>query len=103
MSNVTSTFRSSASTATTPVIYNVAVPLANTEVSQVLSSSTKSFTIRVRGNARLQLAFAMGDSGTDYLTIPNGGSFTQESISFTGTLYFQTSKASQVVEILEWT
>lgn len=103
MSNVTSTFRSSASQATTPTIYNVAVPLANTEVSQALSTGTKSFTIRVRGHARLQLAFASGNSGTDFLTIPSGANLTQENLNFDGTIYFQTSKASQVVEILEWT
>jgi hypothetical protein len=85
-----------------PTIYNVPVPLAATEVSQTLSDSTKKFIIRVRGDAKLQLAFDSGQSGVEYITVPPGASFTEESILFTGTLYFQTTKPNQVVEILEW-
>lgn len=105
MSTVTSTFRGKAvvESGGTPTIYNTAVALANTEVSQTLSSGVKRFTIRVRGLSKLQVAFALGDSSTDYVTIPPGCSYTEDELNFSGTLYFQTSKAAQVVEILEWT
>lgn len=107
MSNVTSTFRGASSGsaltgATTPLIYNVSVPTADTEVSQLLSSNTKQFTIKVRGNSTLRLAFASGESDTNYITVTSGASYTADALNFSGTLYFQTNKASQIVEILEW-
>jgi len=86
----------------TPAIYNVSVLLANTEYSQALSSSTKKFLIRVRGQSQLKLAFTAGQSGTNYITIPAGTTLNCDDLSFTGTLYFQSVKASQIVEILEW-
>ena len=105
MSNITGTIRGrvTVEAASIPTIYNVSVPLANTEVSQVLQSHTKSFTIRVRGIATLKLAFSLGASSTDYITVVPGGVHTSEGLDFDGTLYFQTNKTTQIVEILEWT
>lgn len=104
MSNITGTIRGRATieSSRTPTVYNVSVPIANTEVSQGLSSGTKAFTIRVRGTAKLQLAFNSGQSGTQYITVSPGASYTAEGLEFNGDLYFQTNKASQIVEILEW-
>lgn len=104
MSNITGTVRSRnvIEFGSDPIVYNVSVPLANTEVSQALNASTKRFTIRVRGTSKMQLAFAAGTSGTVFITLPAGTTYTEDGINFTGTLYFQTEKASQVVEILEW-
>lgn len=89
--------------ASTPTIYNVSAVSAGTEYSQALNTDTNKFIIRVRGRANLQLAFTVTESATNYITIPAGSSFTADSLSFGGTLYFQTDKASQIVEILEWT
>lgn len=102
---VTTTFRgtSSLTNPETPKIYNVSVPLANTEVSQALSVDTKKFMIRARGSTKMKLAFISGQSGTNYITIPAGCTFSEDSINFNGTLYFQCNDASQTVEILEWT
>lgn len=86
----------------TPTIYNVAVPLAATEVSQTLSLGVKKFLVRVRGHSNLQLAFDPGQSGVDYISIPSGTTYSEDQVMFSGTLYFQTNKPSQVVEILEW-
>lgn len=105
MANLGATFRGKAEviTAGTPTIYNVSVPFASTEVSQVLSSLTKMFTIRVRDSgSKLQLAFVTTDSGTKFITIPRGNSYTVENLNFSGTLFFQTSVPDQIVEILEW-
>lgn len=103
MSNVTSTFRITGQleAATTPTIYNVSTT-ASIETSQALSSDTKVFTIQARDPlAKLQLAFASGGSGTTFLTVRKGVSYTVELIKFTGTLYFQTT-TSTIVEIVEW-
>lgn len=105
MSNVTGTIRGRATVqeAQSPTVYNISVPLANTEVSQALSDNTKSFTIRVRGISSLKLAFVATESSTNYITVAAGSSYTAEGLNFTGSLYFQTNKASQTVEIVEWT
>ncbi len=105
MSTITGTFRGRATieAGITPVIYNVSAALASTEYSQVLSISTKKLLIRVRGAAKLQVAFVAGQSGTNFFTIPAGCSYTLDGLNFSGTLYFQTNKPAQVIEILEWT
>jgi hypothetical protein len=104
LSTITGTFRGKAvvEASSAPIIYNVSVPLADTEVSQALSSGTKKFTIRVRGQSSLKLSFESGQSGITYIYIPAGCTFSEESLNFSGSLYFQTTKPSQVVEILEW-
>lgn len=88
--------------ATTPTVYNVTAVLANTEYTQALSSDVKSFTIRCRGNSELKLAFSVGQSGVTYLTVPKGTNYSQDNLSFVGSLYFQTSKPNEIIEILEW-
>lgn len=103
MSNVTSTFRVQATLkeAVTPVIYNVSAATAGTEYSQAVTDIRK-FVMRVRGIADLQVAFNSGESGTTYISVPRGCTFTQDGLNYTGTIYFQTSKDAQVVEILVW-
>lgn len=105
MSNLTGTIRAKATieAGANPVIYNVTCTLANTEYSQVLNTGAKKITIRCRDNAKLQIAFTSGDSGILYMSIPNGCTFSEDELLFSGTLYFQASKPNVVVEILEWT
>jgi hypothetical protein len=105
LSNITATVRARATLeqSTEPTIYNVSVLLSATEYSQALSPSTKKFMIRVRGNSKLQLAFVATDSSTNFITIPQGVSYSEDGLSFSGTLFFQTEKPTQTVEILEWT
>lgn len=87
----------------TPKIYNLSAPTARTEVSHVLSTNTKQLIVRVRGVANLQLAFISGESSTNYITIPSGASLSLTDLKTSVTLYLQTDKNSQVIEILEWT
>lgn len=103
MGVVTSSIAQTSDLGSSPTIYNVSAPTANTEVSQALSTGVKSFLIRVRGNARLQLAFVATESGTKYITVPPGVSYHEDRLNFSGTLYFQTNKSAQTVEIIEWT
>lgn len=106
MSNITATVRSTGTAtivgASTPTIYNVSAPTAGTEYSQTLSTNVKKFTIRCRDNAKTQLAFESGESGTNYITIRPGTVYSEESLGFTGVLYFQTNKNTQTIEIWEW-
>ena len=103
MSITTATVRAELKAAKTPTVFNKSAPLADTEVSQALSSSTKKFTIKVRGFAKLQLSFVSGESGTKFITVHPGAAYSEDLIDFSGTLFFQTDRASQTVEIIEWT
>lgn len=104
MSNVTSTFRVQATLkeAVAPIIYNVVAATAGTEYSQAVTEA-KKMTIQVRDpSTDLQLAFVSGDTGTTFIKVPRGCTFSQEGLNFNGTIYFQTSKDAKVVEILIW-
>lgn len=91
-------------TASTPQIFNVSVPLANTEVSQALPANTKRFFVKVRNStARLQLAFTSGNSGTNYISLTRGTGYEESDLDVAAlTLYFQTNSPGQIVEILAW-
>ena len=90
----------------TPEIYNVTSPgTADTEFSQALTEGTKKIMIRAReSGVRIKMAFTSGQSGTNYITIPSNATFTENELTLGSgfTLYMQTNKASEVVEILEW-
>jgi len=90
--------------ATTPQIFNITVPLANTEVSQALPANVKRFLIKVRGyKSKLKLSYTAGQSGTNYIEVSLGNSYGEEGINVPSlTTYFQTDKANQIVEILAW-
>lgn len=93
----------SGATNTTTTILNVSVPLAGTEVSQLLPANTKGFVLRARGKGKLQIAFASGQSGTTFLTVPPGANYKDENFYSSQTLYFQSSKAGETVEIIAYT
>lgn len=92
-----------ANAGTTPTIYNVSVPTANTEVSQALPANTKKFTLRNRTNAECKVAFVATESGTNYVTIKRGAVLSEDNLNLAAiTLYFQCTAAGQTVEILAW-
>lgn len=92
-----------ASSATIPNIKNIVTILANTEYSYALPISTKKFKIRARGSAKLQLAFTPTFSGTEFITIFAGNNHEETGLNIsTTTLYFQSSKANEVIEIFSW-
>ncbi|MEK7578248.1 MAG: hypothetical protein AAB456_00820 [Patescibacteria group bacterium] len=84
-------------------IYNSAALTANVEASQQLSEQASYFEIKCRQiNSELKVTFVSGDSGTNYFTIPMGGTWwTKGQIAGRKTLYFQSPQAGTIVEILE--
>lgn len=89
--------------ATTPVIYNVTMTLADTEYSQALPADTKKFLIKCRGAYDLKVAFASGESGTTYITIPANTALCETLLVASSlTLYVQCATAGQVAEIIAW-
>lgn len=86
-----------------PLITNFSIPLANTEYKFDFQLNTKKFIIRSRNPAKIQFAFLLGESSTNYFTIPVGCSFTEEGIQLQNkSLFVQSSSAATILEILEW-
>jgi len=89
--------------ADTPLITNKTVALKDIEETHTLAINTKTFTIKCRASSEIKLAYILGDSGLIFDTIPRGVRFSMNDIRFGGsTLFFQTDKDAQVVEITEW-
>lgn len=91
--------------ATNPLISNVLLNIAATEVGILLPAGCKQFLIRLRDAlSKLQISYESGASGTTYLTLSPGCFYSDSDLSITGiTLYVQSPSASQVVELVTWT
>ena len=89
---------------TTPTITNVTTPTAGTEFSHALAVGTKRFKVQIRGKSKIQLTYTSGASGTNYITVWPGNVYEEDSLDLSGgaTLYMQTTKTGETVEILEW-
>lgn len=87
---------------TTATTINKAIPFANTEVSQALPASTIKFRFRSRKKARIQLAYSVGDSGILYTTIPPGNVFIDLNFYLAQTIFFQSTKAGDTLEIIAY-
>jgi len=90
-----------------PTVLNIAAPLANTEYSFVLPANTNKFEIRSRDSkALVKFCYTLGASGTTYFTVNRGCAYRQESLRLTTitsrTIYFQTSSAANILEVIAW-
>jgi len=92
--------------ATTPSIQNVTILTANIENMIVLPLNTKRFQIRVRDSiAKLQLAYVLGDSSLNYITVPRGCNYSEENLNLTTlsrVLYLQSNKNNTIIECVVW-
>ncbi len=89
--------------ATSPLVYNVAMTLADTEYSQALPANTRKFLIRCRGAYPINVCALPLGSDTLFITLPSGAAYWEDVIQITGfTLYFQCPTAAQVCEIIAW-
>jgi hypothetical protein len=90
--------------ATVPTLANVAMASAATEYSYILPIGTLKYFIKLRGSARLQLAFTLGGSSTTYLTISPGCFYSDSGLNLTSTvtIFFQSPSAGQLAEIVTW-
>jgi len=95
-----------------PTVTNVTMTVADTEYDHQLNQYTKKFMVHTRDESSFRLAFETGCVATPvepYLTIPSGGRYHEDHIDtyvsdvdWDGTLYFASSSAGKVVEIVEW-
>jgi len=88
--------------AETVTIYNVLAVTAGTEYSQALSADAKWVLLKCRQNATVQIGLNVGDSGTNFITIPSGSAYTMDKMSLSAqTLYFQANVSGVTVEMME--
>lgn len=100
MSSISSTSVSRLAGVTVPVVENVALTTANTEVVHALPGDTKEFLIQARGAATIKLSFDAGQSGTVYHTIYPGSFYALDGISASlVTLYLQSPSPNIIAEI----
>lgn len=83
-------------------VWNVPIALANTEVSFNLPADTHKFLLRPRTACEMKLSYALGQSGTTYVTIPPRTNFTDENYYSSQTIYFQSNIAGITVEIVTY-
>lgn len=88
------------STNTSPVITNINT-LANTEVTINLPSNTKMYILKARGNSKIQLAYTVGESNTNFITIWPGAEWKDINLYQSQSIYIQTTK-SDIIEIVTY-
>jgi len=86
-------------------IINKTIVTKNVEVSQLLPDATQRYKIRVRDDkAQLKLAFGVGETSTDYLTIDRGFIWDSHEMDLpnSSTIYLKSTQNNIVVEIKAW-
>ena len=87
--------------ANSPSLYNALCSTPGTEYSQALGECRK-FLIKPRGG-QLKVCFTSGQSGTNYILLNDGVSYSEDFIHPSAlTLYFQSPTASVMAEIVKW-
>lgn len=84
---------------TTASVSNFSVPLANTEYSFALPSNCKGFTLKSRNVAKINFGYASGVLAL-YFSIPAGGVYCDNNFYSSQTIYFSSSTAGNVLEIV---
>lgn len=87
--------------ASIPTMFNVTCTAAETEYSQSFGGTRQKFTIKARGGA-LKVCFTATESGTKYISLDDGASWSEDNIKSSLTLYFQSPTAGAIAEIVTW-
>lgn len=91
--------------ASNPLIQNISLLLADTEYTITIPSGTKKFAIRSRtGLPKMQLSYIAGQSSSNFITIYPGNIYTENDLLLQASInvYIQSSKASQIIEVVSW-
>jgi hypothetical protein len=103
MTSIASSLVGTVSTETieTPVVANHTLALANTEYSVALPAGSKTFALQNRNDGLIKLKTT---SGGAHMTLFPGQPYYISNIKGTAsvTIYVESPKAAQVLEILAW-
>ena len=73
--------------------------LANTEYTQALPVGAKSFFVQARDGEAFRVAFDVGDTAFDYVSVRRFGFFSQDGLTANSVnLYFRSDTANIIVE-----
>lgn len=88
----------------TPTIINIPVITAATEYIATIPATVKKFYLKNRGNGKLQVSFVTGETATKFFTLVAGSVYGEENLTLDSPLliYFESTKANEIVEILTW-
>lgn len=89
---------------TADTITNFTIVAANIEYSYTLPAGTKHFMLKLRtADGSLKLANTVGQSGTQYWTVPRGCSYGLSDLSLaTGKTYYFQATVTGILEIHSW-
>lgn len=84
-------------------IHNLTLTVGDYEYSYELPNNTRKFGVRPRDGATIKVSLTSGESGTNFITVSNGGWWHDlVGLSQQKTIYIQSSEAGSVVEIEAW-
>lgn len=88
----------------TPYVNNVIMQNKHVEYNFVIPALTKKVMFKTRNNSTLQFGFVPNTSGTAFITVPAGSSYTLEGVDSknTITIYFQSPNDNETLEIISW-
>ena len=90
--------------ASVPKIYNVPAAVTGTEYSKALSAGTRKIMFKTKSTgAKIKFSFVAGESGTKFISVGKNTSHEVNDLNLSSaTLYFQTNKNTQTLQIMEW-
>lgn len=88
----------------TPTIVNLPMPSAGSQYSLPIGEGVKRFYFKNRGIGKLQVSFVNGQTNTNFFTLAPGAVYGEEGLitDSTITIYFQSPKDDQLVELITW-
>jgi hypothetical protein len=101
--DVTDGVNDSALVVQNPLITNVTMGVAGTQSTLAFPASTKRYSVKARGNSRLQFSYISGETAVTYWTEFPGFTYEENNIERTATtLYVEASKDNEILEIKTW-
>jgi len=90
----------------TPTIQNLSMPTSGTEYSFSIPASSVAIEFMSRECGKIQFAFTATESGTTFRTVWPGAEYPIENLDASNgaiTVYVQSTKDNDVLEIVSWT
>lgn len=90
------------SSAGSPIIENINMPVANTEYVLSLDKGVKKLLLQCRSGGDLKIAFKAGESSSRYFTLHGFNTYYEDLIMGPFEIAMQSPNADTVVEVVTW-